>query len=118
MFVENLLIFLPATSITISNSVTTVGDMAFYWCTALTSIDVENANANYSSIDGVLFDKEKTILIWYPAKKTNSSYVVPNSVTTIGDYAFMTCTVFFSRVSIIAFSYRFLFQRQINTKIL
>jgi hypothetical protein len=42
-------------------------------------------------MDGVLFDKEKTVLIYYPAGKTNSSYIVPNSVTTIGYSAFRSC---------------------------
>ena len=79
------------TSITIPNSVTTIGDGAFNYCEALTSINVENGNATYSSEDGVLFDKEKTILIRYPNGKTNSSYIIPNSVTTIERDAFSRC---------------------------
>jgi len=62
--------------------------MAFNYCISLISIDVENGNANYSSVDGVLFDKEKTILFRYPAGKTNSIYVIPNGVTTIENGAF------------------------------
>ena len=84
------------TSITIPNSVTTIGYSAFYNCEALTSINVESENVNYSSTDGVLFDKEKTILICYPTAKNNSSYTIPNSVTTIGSSAFSSCRALIS----------------------
>jgi len=80
------------TSITIPSSVTTIGDNTFHGCTALTSIDVENENANYSSIDGVLLSKEKTNLLLYPSGKTNSSYIIPNSVIGISYDAFRFCT--------------------------
>ena len=40
---------------------------------------------------GVLFDKTKHV-IEYPAGKGGGSYTIPNSVTTIGDYAFYDCT--------------------------
>ena len=79
-------------SITIPNSVTTIGDWAFYGCVALTSITVENENPNYSSIDGVLFNKNKTVLICYPAGKKRSNYAIPNGVTTIEQGAFVCCT--------------------------
>ncbi|MCX6943596.1 MAG: leucine-rich repeat domain-containing protein, partial [Opitutales bacterium] len=42
------------TSVTIPSSVTSIGADAFYRCTSLTSVTVDAANANYSSIDGVL----------------------------------------------------------------
>jgi len=47
---------------------------------------------NYSSENGVLFDKSKTTLICYPRGKTVDTYIVPNSVTTIGWDAFYACT--------------------------
>jgi hypothetical protein len=78
-------------SITIPNSVTTVGESAFIWCESLISIDVENGNSSYTSEEGVLFNKSKTILICYPIGKTAETYVIPNSVTTIGDGAFYYC---------------------------
>ena len=80
------------TSITIPNSVTSIGDVPFCNCTRLTSIDVEESNANYSSQDGVLFNKNKTTLILYPIGNARTSYDIPNSVTSIGDYAFFGCT--------------------------
>ncbi len=77
-------------SITIPDSVTNIGS-AFFDCTSLTSIEVLDNNKNYSSIDGVLFNKDKTELITYPAGKTASEYAIPNSVTSIGRYAFDHC---------------------------
>ena len=53
-----------------------------------TEINVHPENKTYSSENGVLFDKLKTHLIQYPAGKTEDHYNVPESVKTIGDYAF------------------------------
>ena len=47
---------------------------------------------NYSSIDGILFNKEHTELILYPCSKSNVKYVIPNSVTSIANDAFYNCT--------------------------
>ena len=81
------------TSITIPSSVTTIGDGAFVGCSSLTSIDVENENSAYASVNGVLFDKDKTTLIRYPSGKIADTYVIPNSVTTIGEGAFGGCNL-------------------------
>ena len=80
------------TSVTIPNSVTSIGLGAFSDCTSLTSIEVSDNNKNYASVDGVLFNKDKSELITYPAGKADSEYVIPNSVTNIGDFAFYGCT--------------------------
>jgi hypothetical protein len=77
------------TSITIPNSVTWIGGGAFEGCKALTSINVSDGNANYASDNGVLYDKGKETLIQCPQAKT--SIEIPNSVTSIGDYAFDGC---------------------------
>ncbi|MCC8112254.1 MAG: leucine-rich repeat domain-containing protein [Ruminococcus sp.] len=79
------------TSITIPDSVTSIGSVAFRFCTSLTNIAVDENNENYSSINGVLFDKNQTTLICYPAGKTNKSYTIPDSVTSIGICAFGNC---------------------------
>src|SRR5574344_1290973 len=79
------------TSVTIPNSVTFIGDGAFYGCYGLTSINVDSGNNNYSSLDGVLYNKLQNILIWYPAGK-QGVFAIPNSVTSIGSYAFSGCT--------------------------
>ncbi len=55
------------------------------------SIDVDSENENYSSLNGVLFNKNKTELLCYPSGKTESSYSIPNSVTSIGLSAFSNC---------------------------
>jgi len=76
--------------VTIPNSVTNIGNGAFV-CYNLTNIAVDAVNPYYSSTNGVLFDKAQITLIQYPAGLTNSSYVIPNSVTNIGNSAFEYC---------------------------
>ncbi|MBR4867878.1 MAG: leucine-rich repeat domain-containing protein [Clostridia bacterium] len=78
-------------SVTIPDSVTTIGKGPFSICKSLTSIIVDGKNANYCDVDGVLFNKAKTKLVQYPRGKTNSTYLIPNSVTTIGYWAFSWC---------------------------
>ncbi|MDB4414348.1 leucine-rich repeat domain-containing protein, partial [bacterium] len=80
------------TSITIGNGVTSIGRSAFNGCTSLTTIEVGAANVNYTDVNGVLFNKEKTLLHTYPADKTGDNYVIPDGVTTIGNDAFRGCT--------------------------
>lgn len=80
------------TSITIPNSVTSIGKESFYACNGLRSINVDEDNPNYSSLNGVLFNKAKTELIQYPEKKAGKVYTIPDSVTSIGTYAFFGCS--------------------------
>ena len=80
------------TSITIPNSVTSIGYEAFNGCTGLTSINVASGNNYYSGNNGILFNKKKTELIRYPEGKSQTSYTIPNSVTSIGSAAFYDCT--------------------------
>ncbi|MDR0307344.1 MAG: leucine-rich repeat domain-containing protein [Chitinispirillales bacterium] len=72
------------TSVIIPNSVTSIGIAAFI---GVTSIEVSSDNASYTSEDGVLFNKDKTILVQCPPNK-QGAYYIPGSVTSIGDYAF------------------------------
>jgi len=78
------------TSVTIPNSVTNIGFLAFVECPSLTAISVETNNPTYSSVNGVLFNQSLTTLIQYPGGKVGS-YSMPNSVNSIGDYAFSYC---------------------------
>jgi hypothetical protein len=80
------------TSITIPSSVTSIGVSAFFNCIGLTSIIVDDSNTTYSSSDGVLFNKNKSTLICYPAGKTGTTYTILSSVTSIGGSAFSCCT--------------------------
>ena len=79
------------TSITIPNSVVSIGGWVFPNCSSLTEINVESGNTEYVSVDGVLFNKDKTILISYPAGKTGE-YTIPSSVKTIATHAFSGCS--------------------------
>ena len=78
-------------SVAIGSSVTSIGGGALYDCSSLTTINVSNDNSNYSSIDGVLFNKQKTTLIQCPCGK-QGAYIIPNSVTGFGDRAFSGCS--------------------------
>ena len=78
------------TRVTIPDSVTGIGYAAFSKCGSLKSIDVGEGNTEYSSEDGVLFDKNKTVLIHFPAGK-GGHYTIPDGVTSIGDHAFIQC---------------------------
>lgn len=80
------------TSITIPSSVTSIGDYIFSYCRNLTGINVDEANKNYKSIDGILFTKDEKALAAYPAAKSGIAYAIPSSVTSIGNDAFAYCS--------------------------
>ena len=71
---------------------TSIGEGAFICCSALTAINVEGSNTTYCSENGILFNKDKTTLVCYPAGKPETSYNIPDSVTSIGDQAFSYCS--------------------------
>ena len=76
------------TNITIPSNVTAIGKEAFRDCSSLEKVIVQGENQNYSSKDGVLFNKDKTIIIYYPNGKSGESYTIPSGVKTIAKYAF------------------------------
>ncbi len=80
------------TSITIPKSVRTISFGAFTNCNSLTSIIVDENNEYYKSINGNLYSKDGKTLIQYAMGKRDTSFTIPNSVTSIGDNAFYNCS--------------------------
>ena len=76
------------TSVTIPNSVTEIGGWIFSNCSSLVQINVISTNKHYSSVEGVLYDKDKKVLICYPIGKQDTFFTIPNSVTSIDSCAF------------------------------
>ena len=77
------------TTLTIPGSVTSIGSAAFIFCSSLASICVENGNPNYDSRDNCNAIIETATEAMIAGCKNT---VIPNSVTSIGDYAFSVCT--------------------------
>ena len=84
--------FTGITSIVIPDSVISIGVSTFSGCTSLAEITVSPDNKNYSSVDGVLFNKDGSELIIYPKGNGRSAYTVPDGVTSISGSAFSGCT--------------------------
>ena len=76
------------TSVTIPKNVTSIGEKAFYRCNSLTSISVDENNSTYTSIDGNLYNKDVQTLIRYAVGRTDTSFVIPDSVMSIEECAF------------------------------
>ena len=70
-------------SVNIPSSVTTLNDYAFYGCSALQNISF-SGSANYTTIDGVVYDKDVTKIVTYPQGKTSTTYSYPATITTLG----------------------------------
>lgn len=77
--------------IVIPDSVSSIGANAFGRCTMLTDIEVSEENSEYCAVDGVLYDKEKTLLSACPAGKSGD-FVIPTGVKAIEAWAFNGCT--------------------------
>lgn len=75
----------------ISDGITEIDEEVFGPCTSLEKIFVDPQNPEYCSLDGILFTKNKTKLIAYPSGRSDTSYIIPDGVTGIGDYAFTFC---------------------------
>ena len=85
------------TSVTVPQNVTYISDMnavgskMFYGCSNLKEINVDEDNQTYSSVDGLLYDKEKNILLLCPEGREGIVDSIPNSVLEIEAYAFEKC---------------------------
>ena len=101
-------------SIDLPDSLISIGDYAFQWCSSLVSVDLPDSlisievgsfsscsslttinvskdNQNFISLNGILYNKDITTLIQYPAGLTDTEYSLPSTVTSIGDSAFAAC---------------------------
>ncbi len=78
-------------SIFIPKSVAKIEEDVFYCCENLEYINVDEENSEYISLDGILFNKNKTKIIKYPAGRKVESYIVPDEVAEIGNSAFAGC---------------------------
>ena len=77
--------------IAIPNSITSIGSCAFSGCNSLANIIVDSNNTVYQSISGNLYSKDGKILIQYAIGKQDTSFRIPETVTSISDYAFICC---------------------------
>ena len=77
--------------ITLPSSVTSIGDDAFCGCRNLQEINVAESSKFYRDIDGVLYTKDLKTIICYPQGKKDEKFVIPSSVTSIGDGTFYQC---------------------------
>lgn len=74
--------------ITIPKNVIDIDGNCFGFCLSLDSIDVAEENSRYSSVDGVLFNKDKSVLLIYPTGKKTTDYIIPENVEKIDYGAF------------------------------
>ena len=81
----------PST-ITIPKNVKKIGKHAFSFCDGTKKYKVEAGNKYFTAKDGVLFNKEKTVLISFPSRK-GGAYTIPDGVKTISYGAFTSCNL-------------------------
>lgn len=79
------------TKVLIHEGVEKISLFAFNYCFGLENIKVNKDNRHYIDIDGNLYNKEGTTLIQYARGKTATEFIIPDGVTSIGDYAFRDC---------------------------
>lgn len=80
-------------NITIPATVESIDGTAFLNCTEMENIYVNEKNTKYTSIEGVLYTKDKKTLLTYPTGKRIVNYTIPNGTVTIGESAFQGATL-------------------------
>ena len=75
-------------TVTVPAGVIDIGMGAFAQCNNLSTVKVSASNKNYSSKDGVLYNKNKSVIICYPKSKNDTTFTIPSTVTAIYDTAF------------------------------
>jgi len=79
-------------TITIPSTVTNIVSNALRNCLALTAISMPTPSSKYSTLNGVLFNRSRNTLIQFATGLTGS-YTIPSTVTTLGTYAFASCSL-------------------------
>lgn len=79
------------TNVKIPKEIENIEVQVFSGCSKLTSIEVANDSANYTSENGILFSKDKKRIMCYPSGKEGEEYIIPEEVTSIDKYAFWEC---------------------------
>ena len=81
------------TEVTLPSTLQSFSGEAFKFCSKLENVHVADGNQNYSSVNGILLNKDKTTLVLFPPAKANDKFtLLPPSIEKLGDYAFYTCT--------------------------
>ena len=70
--------------------ITTIGAGAFLGCIHLTDFNVDSENPNFSSVEGILYNKEGTILLVYPAGRLGPQ-IIPDGTVVLADHSFNSC---------------------------
>lgn len=78
-------------SVAIGSGVSSIGQGAFFGCNLLANITVDSGNSHFTADTNVLYNKNKSTLIFYAPAKTVTSYTIPATVTKIADDAFYNC---------------------------
>ena len=79
-------------SVVIPGSCETIGEEPFFYCTSLKEISMSSAEGgNFSSENGILYNKDKTLLVMYPTGNTNKKFTAPSTVKEIAVSAFCDC---------------------------
>lgn len=79
-------------TLNIPNSISVIEDGIAYGCTSLKSIQVASDNAVFSSKDGVVYNKNKTVLILYPCGNDSTQFTIPDGIKNINNCAFMSAS--------------------------
>lgn len=78
-------------SITFPMSLNTIGEGAFYGCKSLNKFEIAKDHPSFTVVDGVLFTKDMSVLVAYPAARKSANYIIPEGVTSIGEQSFVGC---------------------------
>lgn len=78
----------PAQTLTIPSTIKEITQRSLTYLTHLEAFYVDSNNPYFQSIDGVLYNKPATVLLWYPAEKKGESFTIPDGIRVIADSAF------------------------------